>query len=138
MQVFLLRVEEPDQAGRFTTLWNEPIPLKWRHAQAHTPKIVGHPVEADLAAFFRDAATSEGRPFLQLQTTYYPSRFNPFREGPRSHRLRLVLVARERKVESNYLTVEVCWDGEWPEGHETKPRGMVVDEVTASRPKAAA
>lgn len=128
VRVFLLRVEEPDEAGQFAVRWDEPIPLKWRHSSAAT-SVVGHDAEADLVALFRDAATSI-RSFLRLQTAYFPNRFDPHRVG--RCKLRLVLLARERQAESNHLTVEISWDGEWPGEHEKAPRGMVVREVASS------
>jgi hypothetical protein len=130
VQVFLLRVEEPDEAGQFTTIWDDPIPLKWHHMQTlNLPAgmVVGRPAKAALVAFFKDAATSK-EPFLQIQTMHFPNRFNPHRVG--RCKLHLVLIAREKQVDSNQVTVEVSWDGNWPEAHEKAPRGLVVREVT--------
>jgi hypothetical protein len=132
VQVFLLRVEEPDEAGRFTTIWDGPIPLKWRHMQTLNPaatRVLGQDADADLVAFFKDAATSK-EPFLQLQTMHFPNRFNPHRVG--RHKLRLVLLAGERQVKSNHLVVEISWDGKWPDAHEKAPRGLVVSETASS------
>jgi hypothetical protein len=131
VQVFLVRVEEPDEAGEFTTIWSGASPLKWRHMQSLNPaatRTVGHDAEADLVALFRDAATSK-EPFLQLQPMSIPVLLNPHRVG--RCKLRTVLRARERQVESNHLTVEISWDGKWPEGHEKTPRGIVVREVAS-------
>jgi hypothetical protein len=135
VQVFLVRVEEPNAAGLFTIVpWAGEAPLKWRHMEANpatTRTVGGHSLEADLVAFFKDAKTRTF-PFLQLQPVYVPNRMDPVRRAEHKPKLRLVLVARERQVKSNHLTIQIDWNGEWPETDEHAKRCIVVREVAPS------
>jgi hypothetical protein len=44
-------------------------------------------------------------------------------------RFRMVLQARAQEADSNYLTVEVAWDGTWPTTDDEARRKIVVREV---------
>jgi hypothetical protein len=46
--------------------------------------------------------------------------------------LRLVLVARAREAVSDQITIEVAWNGKWPESAEELARSIVVKEVSAA------
>lgn len=128
VEVLLIRVEELDAADQFTAIWTGAIPLKWRYlgVDPATTKVVGHDAEADLVAFFKNGATTP-HPFLLLQPLFAPNRLRIDRVG--RCQLRLVLLARGRQVESNYLTVDLAWNGKWPETEEDAKRHIVVKPV---------
>jgi hypothetical protein len=131
VQVWLVRIEELDAAGQFRATWAEEVPLKWRYMTVVNPaatRVVGHDQHADLIAFYKRGVTTL-HPFLQLQALLIPSRLNIHRTG--DCRLRLVLAARGREAVSNELTVDVGWNGRWPESAEDAVRGIVIREVGA-------
>jgi hypothetical protein len=91
-----------------------------------TTRIIGHDDEADLVALFKRGATTPHASLL-LQTLFIPNRLRADRDG--RCLLRLVLQARGRLAVSNYLTVEVAWEGKWPKTAEDVPKCIVVREV---------
>jgi hypothetical protein len=129
VQVFLLRIEEPDAADQFRATWTGEIPLKWRHIRSMTAaaaRDIGYPCDADLVSLFREGpATSQ--PFLQLQPLIAPSPLEGLITRDKKCRLRVVLLARGMQADSNYLTVEIAWSGTWPQ--KTDDPCMVVKEV---------
>jgi hypothetical protein len=131
VQVFLLRLEEPDASGQFVATWTGNIPMKWRHGSINSSitRTVGFPETADLAALFkRGVDTTE--PFLALQPIYAPSPLQGLASRTQPCRLRLTLQAKAVEADSNYLTVEIAWNGQWAE-HLDVERSLVVKELNA-------
>jgi hypothetical protein len=50
LQVFLTKIEEPDPAGQFISVWSEDVPLGWRHGHENpsSTRVVGRHYDADL------------------------------------------------------------------------------------------
>ena len=129
VQVLLLRVEEPDPAGQYNATWIGEVPLKWRHMRSLNPaatRTIGKPDDADLVALFKRGLTTTN-PFLQLQPLLGVLPIT--RDG--KCKFRVVLQARGTHADSNYLTVEIAWEGTWPEKGDDLRRILVVQEITA-------
>jgi len=128
VQIFLTAVQEQDVAGVFKAIWLGEIPLKWRHMSSLNPdpvRVVGYPAEADLVALFQRAATLT-QPLLQLQPLIAPSPLDVHRI--KECKLRVILQARGMEADSNFLTVEIAWDGKWADKADAQ-MSMVVREV---------
>jgi hypothetical protein len=100
-----------------------PMQLTWAYPEAHElfPTIAKRTETCDLGYLDqRDV-------WFILSTYIKPSTF-PGRLG-RNESMQVILVASAHNGESEPLTVEITWDGTWPETDGDIPKRLVVKEV---------
>ncbi len=104
VNVVLLGVERREASGVFRMVWSGDVPLVWRHQQAPAPQTIGPPSHADLFSVVK----GDG---LILHPVVVP--LNLQARSKEAVHLILHLQARSTAVDSNFLAVEVEWDGQW-------------------------
>lgn len=130
VQLMLLRVDEPDAAGVFSTVWLGEVPLYWQH-RASTEQTLGFPMNADLISCTKRAFL-EKTPFLRIQTVLLPNELSRIAiRGTKVH-MRLMVQARSLQVDSDPLLIEVAWDGTWSDDLNQMARRLVVKEISAT------
>ena len=125
VQVFLLRIEEPDAAGEDRLTWIGEMPMRWRHQEIH-PRVrtIGYPADCDLCSVIKEK-------WLELNLLITPSEINAKRRD--ACRLTLTLQARGMESDSNLLRVQIAWDGKWANDDKEMAQHMVV-KVTSDTP----
>ena len=71
----------------------------------------------------------QGSNSFRLQLYWYPNNLNP--EIPPNDPTRLKFKAVSDTVQSNVLTVELAWDGQWVEGSAEMQNHLIVREIRA-------
>lgn len=118
VQVFLLRLEERDASGAYSTKWAGEIPIKWRNAEiSPVVRTIGYAAECDLCNVVKDK-------WMELQPLIAPLSLSARRREP--CQLRVMLQARSLETDSDPLAIEIAWDGGWAEDTEDMARHMVV------------
>jgi hypothetical protein len=130
VQVFLLRVEEPDAAGEHKITWVGEIPMIWRHQQVSPwARTIGYPADCDLCSVVKEK-------WVELHPVLVPFALNAQRREPCN--LIVTLQARGLETDSNLVRVKIAWDGAWADDAEEMTRHMTVIEQsspTRSRPR---
>jgi hypothetical protein len=123
VQVFLLRVEEPDAAGEYKNTWVGEIPMRWAH-QELSPlfRTVGYPVLCDLCSVVRDS-------WIELHPLVVPFALNAKRKG--GCNLLVTLQARGVEADSNLVRVKIAWDGKWADDADEMTRHMTILTVNS-------
>lgn len=118
VQVFLLRVEEPDAAREYKLMWFGEIPIRWRYQEIN-PLIrsIGYPADCDLCSVVKGK-------WLELHPIITPLELTA-RRREASH-LILTLQARGLEGDSNLLRVRIDWDGQWADDTQEMAAHMVV------------
>lgn len=130
VQLMLIRVEEPDASGAFSTVWIGEVPLFWQH-RSSTEQTLGPPKNADLISCTK-RAFYEDTPFLRIQTVFMPNELSKVAiRGTKVH-MRLMIQARSLQVDSNPLLIELAWDGTWSDDLNEMARRLIVKEISAS------
>ena len=75
------------------------------------------------------ACIVEGDKALQLRLYWYPNNLTPF--IPPREITRLQFKAVSDIAESNVLTIEIAWDGQWEQGSTEMARHMIIKKVNA-------
>ncbi len=123
VQVFLLRLEERDPAGRMQPAWIGEVPMRWRDQEVHPlARTIGAPAECDLCAVIKGK-------WIELQTLIAPLALERQRRG--ACHIVLTLQARGVETDSNLLRIEIAWDGLWADDSEDMARHLVVTAVSA-------
>lgn len=121
VQVFLLRVEEPDAAGENQMTWIGEIPMNWRHQEVNPiMRTVGAGADCDLCSVVRDK-------WLELHPLVVPHSLNARRREP--CRLTVTLQARSIEADSDLLRVQIAWDGKWSEDGDNMMQHAVVKQL---------
>lgn len=124
VQVFLLRIEEPDAGGVLRSTWIGDLPLRWR-LQEVFPLVrnIGHAAEADLCNVVRDK-------WVELQLLIVPKSLSVRYRG----RCDIVVTLQARGIDcdSNLLRIKVAWDGHWSDDMTEMSGHMVVRDVAVS------
>ncbi len=121
VQVFLLRLEEPDAAGEDQVTWVGSIPLRWRHQEIHPlALLIGPSEECDLCSVIRDK-------WVELHPLIVPHALNHRRGG----KCQLIVILQARSVEAdfNLLRVRIAWDGVWSDDADEMAHHMVVRQL---------
>ena len=108
------------QEQRFTG----PVQVMWRWPN-YTPQFTT--VGPDEYSAF--ARIIEGRKALELRLYWYPNNLTPF--IPSGEITRLQFKAVSDIAESNVLTIEIAWDGQWEQGSTEMARHMIIKKVNA-------
>ena len=125
VQVFLLRVEEPDAAGEFKVTWLGEIPIRWRDQEIKPlVRTIGHADDCDLCSVVEEK-------WLELHPLVIPHALDARRRT--SCRLIVTLQARGVEADSNLLRVEIAWDGKWSEDADEMAHHMVVKGISETQ-----
>lgn len=112
IQVVLREVGIPNSVGAFIWQSAGDVPLPVRHGALRPGRTLGRPLECDLCNVFQRSTTAEGAPpifglAIPVPVTNLPrQRTQPFRMAVR-------LQGRSIEADSNVLTLEIAWDGQW-------------------------
>jgi len=121
VQVFLLRVEEPDASGQDQITWLGDVPMRWRHQEIRPVALtIGPTTDCDLCSVVKDK-------WLQLEPLVVPHSLNARRRG--ECKFTVTLQARSIEVDSNLLRVQIAWNGKWSEDSDEMARNMVVKQL---------
>jgi hypothetical protein len=124
VQVFLLRVEEPDAAGQDRITWLGDVPMRWRHQEIRPVALtIGPTTDCDLCSVVQEK-------WVELWPLIIPHSLNARRREP--CKFSVTLQARGIESDSNLLRVQIAWDGEWSDDADEMARHMVVREVDSS------
>lgn len=105
VQVFLLRVEEPNAAGDYRITWTGEVPLRWRHQEFYPlVRKIGYGADCDLCSVVEEKWV-ELHPLIAPRALKHQWR-EPFK-------IILSLEARSLERDSNSLRVHIAWDGRW-------------------------
>ncbi len=122
VQVYLLRIEEPDASGQYKLTWVGEIPIKWRDQEVHAlSRTIGYAADCDLCSVVKEKWI-EIHPLIPLIA------IRAQRRGE-CHMI-LTLQARSIETDSSLLRVKIDWNGEWAEDSQEMARRMVVEIVT--------
>lgn len=125
VQVFLLRIEEPDASGRPATTWRGEVPILWSVNEAHPrERTIGYPALCDLCSLVKEK-------WLQLHPIIAVLAMKHQRREACD--LTLHLQARGMEADSNLLCVRVTWDGGWEDDTEAMAKRLVVQVVQPSQ-----
>jgi hypothetical protein len=108
------------QEQRFTG----PVQVMWRWPD-HIPQFAT--IGPDEYSTF--ARIIEGEKSLELRLYWYPNNLTAF--IPPREITRLQFKAVSDIAESNALTIEIAWDGQWEQGSTEMARHMIIKEVNA-------
>jgi hypothetical protein len=123
-QVCLVEVGIPNAAGKYVSQSVGAIPLKVRNEGVVRPgRIIGPPVEWDLCSIYRELAPG-GRPVFELHTVVAPTNITVRTDQP--HKVLLTLQARSIEADSNFLNVELVWDGQWADDTDQMTQHLVI------------
>jgi hypothetical protein len=118
VQVFLLRVEEPDAAGEYKITWVGEIPMRWRHQEASPlTRTIGYPADCDLCSVVKEK-------WIELHPLVVPLALNAKRRE--ACNLVVTLQARGLETDSNLVRVKIAWDGQWADDAEEMARHMTI------------
>lgn len=121
VQVFLLRVEEPDAASEFKMKWVGEIPIRWRNQEIKPlVQTIGRADDGDLCSVVKEGG-------LSLQPLFRSFALDAKRDA--ACQLIVTLQARGVEADSNLLRVKISWDGEWSDDAGEMAHHMVVEEV---------
>ena len=123
VDVVLLGVERPDAHGIFGMVWAGDVPLGWRHQQAPAPRTVGPTAFADLCSVVKGGG-------FRLHPVVAPNNLQVHHSG--AVRMILHLQARSNEVDSNFLAVEVDWDGKWSDSKSEMVNHIKVREAVGT------
>ena len=131
VQLMLVRVEEPDSSGVFSTVWIGEVPLTWQHMYAFnttTERVLGHPIRSDLISCTKQAF-HESTPFLRINTIFTPNELAKYAVRAGQLRMRLTIQARSLEVDSDPMLIEIAWDGTWSDDLNDMARRLVVKKI---------
>lgn len=121
VQVFLLRVEEPDAAEQDQIIWLGDVPMRWRHQEIRpVAPTIGPTIDCDLCSVIKDKS-------VQLWPLITPHSLNAQRREPCN--FTVTLQARSIETDSNLLRVQIAWNGEWSDDTDEMARNMVVKQL---------
>ena len=121
VQVFLLRVEEPDAAGVFKVKWLGEIPIRWRNQEIKPlVQTIGRVEDGDLCSVVKEKG-------FALQPLFNSYALDASRDT--ACQLIATLQARGVETDSNLLRVKISWDGKWSDDAGEMAHHMVVEEV---------
>jgi hypothetical protein len=124
VQVFLIRVEEPDATGENKIVWSEQIPLTWRHQEVHPiARTIGYAADCNLCNAVKGK-------WLELTPIAAPFALKVRRRLGESCRFTVTLQARSVETDSNLLRIEIAWDGQWADDSDEMARHLVVKAVS--------
>ncbi len=119
VRLLLLRFEEQDAAGRYTTRWTGEIPIQWSDSQIvpATPTI-GPGYDADLCCVLKDRTGQQHqlalfpivRPF-HLPSVWSTNEIAQIPGGKLKFVIRIQ--ARSDECDSDEYRVGIAWDGQW-------------------------
>ncbi len=123
VNVVLLGVERRDAGGIFRMVWSGDVPLVWRHQQAPAPRTIGPPGHADLFSLVKGSG-------LHLHPVIVPLNL-PVQTNDAVH-LILHLQARSTAVDSNFLAVDIEWDGQWADSRAELSDHLKINAVATT------
>lgn len=109
VNVVLVGIERRQANGLYLMIWSGDVPLVWRHQQAPAPRTIGPAAHADLFSLVKGGG-------LNLHPVIVP--LNMPAQFTEPVQLVLHLQARSSVVDSNFLAVEIDWDGQWADGRK--------------------
>lgn len=124
VQVFLLRVEQLGPDGNFQNAWVGDTPLEWRFPQQNPlTKAVGPEAVCDLCSVIRGKWLR-----ICVSIVAHESMFTRLpHNGP--IRRRITVQARSIEVDSELVTLDISWDGNWADGDMEMQRHLKVSEI---------
>lgn len=134
VQVFLLRIEEPDAAGQYRAIWTGELPIRWRYQEIHPlVRSIGYGADVDLCSVVKEK-------WFQLHPVIEPIEFRDSDAEQVSLRIKrregfnmaLTLQARGLETDSNRIRVLIHWDGAWADDPEVMQRHLVVKADSSS------
>lgn len=118
VQIFLLRMEEPDAAGQYKMTWVGEVPIRWRHQEIQPlVKTIGYDADCDLCSVVKEK-------WLELHPLIRLTAWDP-RHRESCH-LIVTLQARGVESDSNLLRVQIDWDGGWADDTDEMAKHAVV------------
>jgi len=126
VQVFLMRLEEPDAAGENKLIWSgTAVPLSWENQPIYpTNRTLGHPINCNLCNVVKDK-------WIELTPLVQPLGLEVRRRS--ACHFTVTLQARSVETDSNLLQIEIAWDGKWADDSDEMARHLVVKARPASR-----
>jgi hypothetical protein len=119
-------MEFPDTSGQFKPVWAGSAPLGWRNDPNPEPKKIFESAECDLCHVLKHPRELKLSPMFRDRIPYHT--FN------RSCRMAVTLQARGSQGKSNFLRVEILWDGEWSDS-ATEMMSRLAVRATSRDPK---
>jgi hypothetical protein len=125
-EVYLLAVETQNAAGNFVKRNTGAIPFSVRHeVVVRLGRIIGPPVEWNFCSLTREYE-SQGTPVFDLRTAVAPTDITP--QMHKAFKAAFTLQARSLEVDSNFLRIEVAWDGQWADDTDQMANHLVIRE----------
>ena len=85
----------------------------------------GYGFDCDLLSCVRDAPGG-GKPFLELHPLIIPNDPANIRQRSAACKFSVTFQARGLEADSNQLSVQIAWDGQWEDGNEEMAQHLVV------------
>lgn len=121
VQVFLLRVEEPDATDEYKLTWDGEMPIRWAHQEIHPlARTIGYAADCDLCSVIKDK-------WVALHPLIEPLQLTVRHRG--ACNLIATFQARGVQGDSNKLRLQIAWNGNWSDDSEEMARHMVVKAV---------
>lgn len=121
VRLYVRELQEQAADGRWTVTWRGFLPLSWTHQQIFPDsRDIGHPAQCDLLMAVQNK-------WVALQPVLVPLSLEVRKRW--GFKWRLAIQAQSIEADSNFLQVEVSWNGEWSADSEVMRRHLVVAPV---------
>ena len=130
VQVYLISIEDINAKDQYIPVWDGGIPLKWRHGKGLSPVLarkIGPSHDADFLSIIKKPR--DGTAQVKIETVLVPNNIANYVLIDKKCKLRFHMQARGVEVDSSTITIEVSWDGSWPDNAETLNKSLIVEQV---------
>jgi len=121
-QVFLQRIEQPGPDGFLQIIYDNEVPMEWRHQSIYPlERTIGPSALIDICSVGESG-------WIRLHPNLVPSNLNVVYRTQTN--LVLTFQAKGNESESPIIRIRIVWDGIWEEGETEMTHHFVIKDIT--------